>query len=304
MTSFLKLLAVAWCLLVAAPAQAVLDVFACEPEWGALVNEIAGPRAQVYVATTAFQDVHRIQARPSLIARARTADLLVCTGADLEIGWLPQVRNQSANARIQLGKPGHFEVATAVPRMDVPGTVDRALGDVHPMGNPHLQFGPVQIQRAATELARRLSAIDPAGDAEYRTRLEDFTRRWSEATERWAKLGAPLKGVAVIQHHRNFSYLLTFLGMMTVASLEPKPGVEPTSAHLNALVAQQKNEPARMILRSSYQSRSASDWLAGKTGLPAVELPATVGGSPAARDLFGLYDETIRRMLAALQGNG
>lgn len=304
MKSLLKLFAAAWLLVVVAPAHAVLDVFACEPEWGALVTEIAGPRAKVYIATTAMQDVHRIQARPSLIARARTADLLVCTGADLEVGWLPMVRSQSGNDRIQLGRPGNFEVAGAVPKIDVPTVVDRALGDTHPMGNPHIQFGPVQIQRAAAELAKRLSAVDPAGDAEYKSRLEDFSRRWGEASERWARLGAPLKGVAVIQYHKNFNYLFAFLGMREVGSLEPKPGVEPSSSHLNHLVAQQKNDPARMILRASYQSRTAADWLAERTGLPSLELPATVGGSPGAKDLFGLYDDVILRMVAALKGRG
>lgn len=304
MTSILRLVTAAWFLLAVGPAHAILDVFACEPEWGALVAEIAGARAKVYVATTAMQDVHRIQARPSLIARARTADLLICTGADLEIGWLPLVRNQSGNDRIQLGRPGSFEVAPLVPRIDVPATVDRALGDTHPMGNPHVQFGPAQIQRAATELARRLAAIDGAGDAEYKARLDDFTRRWGEATERWAKLGAPLKGVAVIQYHKNFNYLFAFLGMREVGSLEPKPGVEPSSSHLNTLASQQKTDPARLILRASYHSRAAADWLAERTGLPSLELPATVGGSPAAKDLFGLYDDTIQRMLAALKGRG
>lgn len=304
MKSLLKLFAAAWLLVVVAPAHAVLDVFACEPEWGALVTEIAGPRAKVYIATTAMQDVHRIQARPSLIARARTADLLVCTGADLEVGWLPMVRSQSGNDRIQLGRPGNFEVAGAVPKIDVPTVVDRALGDTHPMGNPHIQFGPVQIQRAAAELAKRLSAVDPAGDAEYKSRLEDFSRRWGEASERWARLGAPLKGVAVIQYHKNFNYLFAFLGMREVGSLEPKPGVEPSSSHLNSLIAQQKNDPARMILRASYHSRTAADWLAQRTGLPSVELPASVGGSPAAKDLFSLYDDVIQRMLAALKGRG
>lgn len=304
MKSWLKLFAAAWFLVAVTPAHAVLDVFACEPEWGALVTEIAGPRAKVYIATTAMQDVHRIQARPSLIARARTADLLVCTGADLEVGWLPMVRSQSGNDRIQLGRPGNFEVAGAVPKIDVPTVVDRALGDTHPMGNPHIQFGPVQIQRAAAELAKRLSAVDPAGNAEYKSRLEDFSRRWGEASERWARLGAPLKGVAVIQYHKNFNYLFAFLGMREVGSLEPKPGVEPSSSHLNHLVAQQKNDPARMILRASYHSRNAADWLAERTGLPSIELPASVGGSPEAKDLFGLYDDVIQRMVAALKGRG
>ncbi|MEO8037680.1 MAG: zinc ABC transporter substrate-binding protein [Betaproteobacteria bacterium] len=288
-------------LLCATLAQATIQVFACSPEWGSLVTELAGPRASTFVATTALQDVHRIQARPSLIARARTADLVVCTGADLEIGWMPLVRTQAGNARIQAGKPGFFEAASVVPRIEVPTSVDRALGDVHPQGNPHIQFGPRQIRLAAEELTRRLVRIDPAGETEYRTRLADFTRRWDAATERWAKMGAPLKGVTVIQHHKNFSYLFDFLGMRQVASLEPKPGVEPTSAHLRELVENQQSDPVKLIIRASYQSPAPSEWLAQRINVPAIMLPATVGGSEGATDLFTLFDDSIRRMLDALK---
>ena len=282
-------------------AHAALDVFTCSPEWGSLVTEVAGPRASIFVATTALQDVHRIQARPSLIAHARTADLVVCTGADLEVGWMPMVRNQAGNERIQAGKPGFLEVASIVPRIEVPASVDRALGDVHPMGNPHIQFGPKQIRLAAGELARRLIRIDPAGEAEYKTRLADFTRRWDVATQRWAREGSPLAGVAVIQHHKNFSYLFDFLGMRQVNSLEPKPGVEPTSAHLRELVENQKSDPVRLIIRASYQSPDASEWLAQHLSVPALMLPATVGGSEGATNLFTLFDDCIRRMLSALK---
>ncbi len=302
MKSRIKLLLAALSLLIAGTAHAAIEVFACSPEWGALTGEIAGNRAAVFVATTALQDIHRIQARPSLIARARTAALVVCTGADLEVGWMSMVQSQSGNDRIQLGKPGFLEVANFVPRIDIAGSVDRALGDVHPLGNPHIQFGPRQIQLAAEELTRRLVRIDPAGEGEYRARLADFTSRWSAATQRWLQLGAPLKGVTVIQHHKNFSYLFDFLGMRQVGSLEPKPGVEPTSAHLSELAEQQKIEPARLIVRASYQSPSASDWLAQRIKVPAIMLPATVGGSEGAKDLFSLYDDCIRRLLAAASG--
>jgi len=298
----LTMLFTAALLAFASLAHAALDVFACEPEWGALVSELAGNRAKVFVATTALQDVHRIQARPSLIARARMADLVVCTGADLEVGWLPMVIRQSGNDKVQLGKPGYLEVANFVPRIEIPAVIDRALGDVHPRGNPHIQFGPKQIQLAADEITKRLLRLDPEGAEEYRSRLKDFTARWSAATERWRSMGAPLKGVGVIQHHKNFSYLFDFLGMKQVGALEPKPGVEPTSSHLNELVSQQQVEPAKLILRSSYQSPAASEWLAQRIAVPAIMLPATVGGTDAAKDLFTLFDDTIQRMLNAVKG--
>jgi zinc/manganese transport system substrate-binding protein len=284
----------------ASSAHAAINVFACAPEWGSLVKELAGGRADIYVATTATQDIHKIQARPSLIARARLADLVVCTGANLEIGWMPLVRTQSGNAKIQTGTPGSVEVADYVPLVEVPTVIDRAMGDVHPRGNPHIHWGPRQVQLGANEIAKRLAEIDPSGSAEYRQRLADFTARWSAATTRWSELGAPLKGAGIIQQHVNYSYLIEFLGMRLLGTLEPKPGVEPTSSHLNELIQQQSSRPAKLIVRSSYHSPAASEWLAERVNIPAVMLPATVGGTAGAGDLFGMYDEAIRRMLSAI----
>ena len=299
MKAILRCAVFVW-LVVASSAHAAINVFACEQEWGSLVKEVAGARADIYVATTAAQDIHKIQARPSLIARARLADLAVCTGADLEIGWMPLVLTQSGNAKIQLGTRGFLEVANFVPLIEVPTVVDRAMGDVHPRGNPHIHWGPRQIQLAANEIAKRLAEIDPAGSAEYQSRLADFTTRWTAATARWSQLGAPLKDVGIIQHHVNYSYLIAFLGMRLVGTLEPKPGVEPTASRLNDLIQQQSRNPAKLIVRSSYHSSAASEWLAERANVPAVLLPATVGGTAAAGDLFGMYDDAIRRMLSAV----
>ena len=256
----------------------------------------------MFVATTALQDVHRIQARPSLIARARTADLVVCTGADLEVGWLPMVINQSGNDKVQLGKPGYLEVANFVPRIEIPAVIDRALGDVHPLGNPHFQFGPKQIQFAAEEITKRLVRLDPANEAEYRTPARGLQETMEVRDRAMERDGRALKGVGVVQHHKNYSYLFEFLDMKEVGTLEPKPGVEPTSSHLNELVARQQTDPARLIVHSSYQSPAASEWLAKRVSIPAVMLPATVGGTDAAKDLFTLYDDAIQRMLNALKG--
>src|SRR5262245_20683141 len=192
----LALALLAW--LAAAPALAALNIFACEPEWGALAKEIAGDKATIYVATTALQDPHRIEARPSLIARARTADLAVCTGAELESGWLPLVQSQSGNARIQSGQPGLFEAARHVAMLDVPQRLDRAQGDVHAAGNPHVHLDPRNIGRIATALAERMAQLDPPEAAQYRARAKAFLERWQQATARWEQAGAPLKGMAIV----------------------------------------------------------------------------------------------------------
>lgn len=289
--------------LLANTAHAALEIFACHPEWASLAQELAGRRASVFSATTAMQDVHRIQARPSLIARARMADLVICTGADLEVGWMPMVRTQAGNPKIQPGQPGNLEIAPLVPRIEVPASVDRALGDMHPMGNPHVQWSPRAVLLAADEVTKRLVQIDPAGRADYDARLADFRTRWTAATTRWAQLAAPLKGVPVIQHHKEHSYLFDFLGMPILGSLEPKPGVEPTSTHLQSLLERQAASPARMVVRSSSRSAQASEWLAEKAHIPAVVLPSGPGGSPGATDLFAMYDDAIQRLLAALKAH-
>jgi len=284
-----------------AQQAAALDVFACEPEWGALAQELGGDRVSVYVATNALQDPHQVQAKPSLLARARRANLVVCTGAELEIGWLPIVLRQSGNDAVQPGKPGYFEASHYVTMLEVPTRLDRAEGDVHPGGNPHIQTDPRNIGRVATALAQRLAEIDPANAAVYQARYQDFAKRWDAAIQRWQKEAAPLKGVAVVAHHKSWAYLYAWLGMHEVAELEPKPGVEPTAAHLEEVLAQLKREPARMVIRSAYEDGRASEWLANRARIPAVMLPFTVGGTDQAKDLFGLYDDSVHRLLGALK---
>lgn len=288
--------------LLCLPAHAALRVFACEPEWAALAQELGGELVEVSVATNALQDPHQIQAKPSLIARTRNADLVVCTGAELEIGWLPVLLQQSGNAKVQPGQPGNFAAADQVRRLDVPGRVDRSQGDVHASGNPHVQTDPRNIGRIAAALGARLQQLDPANAERYARRQADFDRRWQQAVERWTAQGAPLKGQAVVSQHKAFVYLYDWLGLREVAVLEPKPGVEPTVSHLQQVLATLKGSPARMVLSAAYQDSRPSDWLSRNAGIPAVRLAFTVGGNDAAKDLFGLFDDTIARLLSAGAG--
>jgi zinc/manganese transport system substrate-binding protein len=289
----------AFCVAGALPAQAAIKVLACEPEWGALVQELAGDKASVYVATTGLQDPHHIQARPSLVAAARNTELLVCTGAELEVGWLPLLIRQSGNGAIQPGKPGHFEAAAFVRKLEVPERLDRADGDVHAAGNPHIQTDPRNVLLVAEPLARRLAEIDPANAPTYRARSADFTARWKTAIQRWEKEAAPLRGTSIVVQHKAFPYLEQWLGLAEVAVLEPKPGVDPTSAHLSAVLASLQTRPARMIVRAAYNDGRGAEWLAERTRLPVVVLAFTVGGNDQAKDLFSLFDDTIGRLLKA-----
>ncbi len=285
--------------LLALPAQAALRILACEPEWGALAQELGGPLVEVSVATTALQDPHQIQARPSLIARARNADLVVCTGAELEIGWLPVLLQQSGNAKVQAGQPGNFAAADAVRKLDVPGQLDRAQGDVHAAGNPHIQTDPRNITLVATALSARLALVDPAHAADYARAQADFGRRWQQALARWTAQAAPLKGLPVVSQHKAFVYLYDWLGLKEVAVLEPKPGVEPSASHLQSVLAALKGTPARMVLYGAYQDARPSEWLSKQAGIPAVKMAFTVGGTEGAKDLFGLFEDTVARLLAA-----
>ncbi|MET3133151.1 zinc/manganese transport system substrate-binding protein [Oxalobacteraceae bacterium GrIS 1.11] len=280
-------------------AQAAINVLACEPEWEALSKELGGEQVKVSSATNALQDPHRIEARPSLIARTRNADLLVCTGLELEVGWLPVLLQQSGNGKIAPGQPGNFEAGAFVTRLDVPGKVDRSDGDVHAAGNPHIQQNPHNIALVAVALAKRLAELDPANAAQYQARQKDFSARWAAAMLRWEKQAAPLKSVTIVEHHKNMEYLLNWLGLRQVGTLEPKPGVEPSAAHLSELLAQLQRQPAKMVLRAAYQDGRASQWLSEHAHIPAVVLPFTVGADDKSKDLFAFFDTTVQRLMDA-----
>lgn len=280
------------------PAQAALNVFACEPEWGALVRELANPEdVSVFVATTASQDPHFIEARPSLLARMRQADLVVCTGLELEQGWLPILLQRAGKAPVQPGQAGYFEAGAQVTRLEVPSRLERSDGDVHAGGNPHIQQDPRLILQIAQALSARLQLLDASRKPVYQQRLQGFSQRWQQAMQRWQQQAAPLKGMRVVSHHRDMSYLAAWLGLEVVATLEEKPGLEPTVGHLNRLLARLRQQPARLILHTPYQNPRAAHWLAAQTGMPIVEMPFTVG--EMAPDLFAVFDLSLQRLLKA-----
>lgn len=302
MKRILTLLAATATLVTALPAAAALKVFACEAEWGALATELGGADVEVYTATTALQDVHKIQARPSLIAQYRKADLLVCTGAELEIGWLPALAQKGNNPRLNPGAPGYFEASSHVEMRDVPATLDRAQGDVHPAGNPHIQTDPRNIAKVARPLAGKLAELDPQHAAVYTQRYQDFEQRWSAAVARWTAAAAPLQGVPVISAHKAWTYLYAWLGMREVATLEPKPGIPPSGAHLQELLDLVKQQPVKMVIYAAYQDPKPVEWMNEHSGLPAAQLPFSPGGMKGTDDLFGTFDVTVQQLLAALNG--
>jgi zinc/manganese transport system substrate-binding protein len=294
MRSMILLLAV-----LALPAQAALKVFSTVPEWAALAREIGGDKVEASSATTALQDPHHVDARPSLIARARNADLLLATGAELEVGWLPVVQRESGNPRIQVGQPGYFEAAGLVRMLDVPARLDRADGDVHAAGNPHIQTDPRNFLAVGEGLAARMAQLDAPNAAAYRSGYAAFAERWRAQLKRWETQAAPLRGIAVVSQHKAWAYLYDWLGMREVATLEPRPGVEPSLAHLARVRDQVAQSRPRMVIRAAYNPARPSEWFAPEARVPAVVLPFTVG-APEADNLTALFETTVQRLLKAL----
>ncbi|MEX2475267.1 metal ABC transporter solute-binding protein, Zn/Mn family [Marinobacter sp.] len=261
--------------LTSLPAQASLSIFACEPEWASL-TEVLMPDADITVATSAFQDPHYIEARPSLIAAMRTADLAVCTGASLESGWLPSLIRQASNRDIQEGKPGLFYAAEQVPLYQPHDHVDRSMGDVHPEGNPHVHLDPDALPKIATALADRLATIAPDQAVDVRRRLLQWQVRWNLSKGEWREKARDLEGMTVGVQHSNFDYLLRWLGVDVAFDLEPKPGLPPSASHLNTVLQDPALATASGIIVAQYQDSRPADWLAQRTGLPVRVLPGTV----------------------------
>jgi len=282
-------------------SQADLRIFACEPEWAALAKEIGQDRIETYSATTALQDPHYIQARPSLIAKVRRADLVICSGAQLEVGWLPLLLQKANNRKVTPGNSGYFEASGFVERFDATGNVDRAKGDIHSLGNPHVQTNPHNIAVIAIALTRRMVELDAENRDRYQAGLAEFSRRWNDAIVQWEKKAEPLRGKQAITHHKSWVYLERWLGLVEVANLEAIPGLPPTAGHLSQLVSRFEQGGADFIIRSPYQDQRASIWLSERTGIPSIQLPLTVGGTNQATDLFALFDDIIDRLLRALR---
>lgn len=284
-------------------ALAKVNVFTCEPEWTALAQELGGDLVVSTSATTAYQDPHLIEARPSLIAKARKANLLVCTGSELEDAWLSLLLRQSGNAKIQQGSLGHFMASEFVDRLDVPVSLDRSLGDIHASGNPHVHLDPNRLLAIAIILSQRLSTIDPENSALYQQKLDDFSSRWQSAIKAWELQAKQLKGKRAVIQHRSLSYLFGWIGIDVVADLEPKPGIPPTSGHLASLLTKVETDKPDFIVLSAYQSDRGARWLAKRTKLPLIVLPYTIGGGEKSKDLFSLFADSLS-LLQSGNSNG
>ncbi len=290
-----KLAALALVAALPLPAQA-LNLFACEPEWAALAQVLA-PDAKVTSATHAYQDPHYIEARPSLIARLRRADLAVCSGAALEAGWLPALQQRAANPKVQPGQAGMLFIAGVVETIDQLDEVPFGAGDVHPEGNPHLHLDPERLRQAGAALSQRLAQVDPERAAEYRAGYLRWSLGWQQRLDAWKARAEPLRGQKIVVQHSTFDYLWRWLGVEVVADLEPKPGVPPTPGHLASLVTQVEAERPLAIVHSWYQDPQSAQWLAERTGVPVLALPSTVAPDRGVVTPSQLFDQLLTQLL-------
>lgn len=272
-----------------------LNIFVCEPEWEALLAAHA-PDADIFSATTAMQDPHYVQARPSLIARMRRADLAMCSGAELEVGWLPMLQNRSGNRAVQTGSETMIFAADHVRMLDTHDHVDRAMGDIHAHGNPHVQFAVNDMPALSRVVSERLSQVDPDNAHQYQANGMRFRSQWRRNIERWQDQASVLQGKKVVGYHATYRYLFDWLGVEQVADLEPKPGLPPTTSHLQSLTRLGK-QGFDAIIFSSHQNQRPANWLHNQTGVTVVELPLTVSKN---QSLVELYDQVIDTLVKAL----
>lgn len=300
----LALLAFTTALILPRSAPA-LEVFACEPEWAALVRVLA-PQASIHTATHARQDPHHIEARPSLIAALRRAELAVCTGAALESGWLPMLQKRAANPQVQDGAAGMFYAARYVSLIEAhEGLITPFDGDVHPDGNPHLHLDPERLATIASALARRMQQLDPGQAADIGSRHAQWQQQWQQQLSQWRAQTATLHGMPLAVQHGTFSYLWRWLGIEAVADLEPKPGLPPSPGHLQRVLQASRSQPPQAIVTTTYQDPRPAQWLSQQLPQkpPVLQLPATVTDGPdsEAPDLNRLFSHLFRQLLAVRQ---
>lgn len=298
-------LVVAGTVLPGRAALAKLQVVTTIETLAALADEVGGARITVQSLSRGYQDPHFVPAKPSLILTLNRADALIYVGLDLESGWLPPLVQQSRNPKIQIGQPGNVNGSTAIAVEDVPNVPAdqlRALGDVHPLGNPHYWLPPDNARALVELMAARFSELDPDGASAYQARTKDFEARLAKKAAEWRARAGKLRGQKVVTYHKSWGYLIHWLGLDEVGSIEPKPGIPPTAFHTGELIKLMKQTGVRLIMMENYYPRSLADIIARDTGARVLALPANVGAIPTAKTYFDLVDGIVNAIVEAAGG--
>jgi zinc/manganese transport system substrate-binding protein len=289
--------AAALSLLSSGSARAKPRIVVTYPYIESLVKELAKDKVDVSVLAKGDEDPHFVVPRPSFIGRLRQADLLIMNGGSLEIGFVPPLIRQAANPQIMPGAPGFIDLSQYVELIDKPDKVSRSEGDIHPEGNPHFILDWHNVPPVARAIADALGRTDRAGKDEYQKNLDVFLARWKERSEAWDKKAEPLEGKKIIQYHRLFNYLTRRAGMQIVGELEPKPGIPPTSKHLEELIDSNAPGTVQLVAADAYHERKSAEGVAKKLSARWVVLPHDVGAIPEATDMFSLYETLIGDLL-------
>jgi ABC-type Zn uptake system ZnuABC Zn-binding protein ZnuA len=286
-------------------AAAPLKVVATTEDLATLAREVGGDRVTVEAIAKGYQDPHFVEAKPSFILKFSRADLLIVVGRELEIGWLPPLINNSRNAKIQVGAPGYLDPSAGVKILELPtGQLTRAMGDVHPSGNPHYWLDPGNGRVIARAIRDRLTKLDPAGQATFAQRYDDFDKRLAAAERRWDAAMAPYKGTKVVTYHRSWPNFTERFGLNTIGYVEPKPGVPPSPSHTIDLIAEMKRQQIKVIIIEPYFDSKTPKQIAAQTGATVLTMAPSVGGMPGTEDYIKLFDYNINLLVTTLSKGG
>jgi zinc/manganese transport system substrate-binding protein len=292
-------------LLGSANAFAALKVVTTTQDLESLTREVGGDKVTVESLAKGYQDPHFVEAKPSFILKLHSADLLVAVGRELEIGWLPPLINQSRNTRIQPNADRYLDASLTAKILEIPtGQVTRAMGDVHPSGNPHYWLSPDNGRRIAQEIQKKLAEISPGDAAYFAQRYADFDRRLAEAEKRWHAAMAPYKGVKVATYHRSWPNFTDAFGLDVIGYVEPKPGIPPSPSHTLELIQEMKRQQVKIIMVEPYFDRKTPDAIARETGAQVIVLAPSVGGAPEVTDYFKLFDYDVNLVVNAIKQTG
>jgi zinc/manganese transport system substrate-binding protein len=291
--------------LSAAPLMAAINVAATTEDLASIVKEVGGEKVKVEAIARGYQDPHFVEPKPSFILKLHSADLLVVVGRELEIGWLPPLIQQSRNSRIQPGADGYLDASLNVKILEIPtGQITRAMGDVHPQGNPHYWLDPENGRRIAQAVQAKLSAISRADAAYFAQRYADFDRRLAEAQKKWTAAMAPYKGLKVVTYHRSWANFADRFGIDVIGYVEPKPGIPPTPSHTLDLIQEMKRQNVKLILVEPYFDLKTPQSIGRATGAEVIVLPPSVGGVKEVTDYIGLFDYDVNALAAAIKRSG
>ena len=300
-------LAAAVCLIVAPPAfaQKKSNVITTTEDLASIAREVGGDRITVESIARGYQDPHFVEAKPSFILKLQKADLLVVVGRELEIGWLPPLIAQSRNAKIQLGADGYLDASLTAQILEIPTTqVTRAMGDVHPLGNPHYWLDPENGKRIAKAIADKLAQLRPNDIPYFQQRLADFTSRLDAAEKRWLATMAPYKGTKMVTYHRSFPNFAERFGLQIVGYVEPRPGIPPTPQHTLDLINEMKRQNVKLVLVEPYFDLKTPNAIGRETGAQVLVMPPSVGGTKDVTDYFKLFDYDINLLVEAIKKSG